>query len=54
MAEWGIGYPVNYTENGDETKIAVSKFMQEFEKVYAHLNTLQQKIEELKSAEGED
>jgi hypothetical protein len=34
---WEIQNPVNFTENGDETNVAISKFMSEFGHVYSLL-----------------
>lgn len=35
-----MGYPVNFTETGDETKTALYKHIQEIAKIYEHLNEI--------------
>lgn len=40
MAQWDIGFPVNFTANGDLTRHAIGKHIKEFLKVYGHLNDL--------------
>jgi microcystin-dependent protein len=43
MASWNVTYPINFTVDGDQTQQAIYKFIQEFNKIYGHLNELQQK-----------
>ncbi len=42
---WEKGYPVNFTSDGDQTNVAIGKHINEFEKVYGHLNELNNKEE---------
>ena len=40
MAQWEVGFPVNFTANGDLTRHAIGKHIKELLKIYGHLNDL--------------
>jgi microcystin-dependent protein len=40
---WNVEYPINFTPGGEETAQAIYKFIQEINKIYEHLNALNQK-----------
>lgn len=44
MAEWKVGFPVDFTENGDKTRDAIQKFINEFQGVYRYLNELREEL----------
>lgn len=44
MAEWKVGFPVDFTENGDKTRDAIQKFINEFQGVYRCLNELKEEL----------
>lgn len=44
MAEWKVGFPVDFTENGDKTRDAIQKFINEFQGVYRYLNELKEEL----------
>jgi hypothetical protein len=46
MDDWIVGYPINFTAQGDLTKDAIQRAcIQEIAKIYAHLNLLGSKFE---------
>lgn len=47
MAEWKVGFPVDFTENGDKTRDAIQKFINEFQGVYRYLNELREELTEV-------
>lgn len=40
MAEWGVQYPVDYVPNGDKTKTAIAKHINEIARLYGLLGML--------------
>jgi microcystin-dependent protein len=46
MDDWVVGYPINFTAQGDMTKDAIKQAcIQEVSKIYAHLNLIRSKFE---------
>lgn len=40
MPDWSVGYPIDYSESGDETGVAIGKAKTEFSRIYTLLNRL--------------
>ena len=43
---WEVEYPVNFTSGGDRTRDAFAKHISEIDKVYSHLNELNESKQE--------
>ena len=48
MAEYKVGFPVDFTENGDKTRDAIQKFINEFQSVYRYLNELREGLDKIR------